>query len=488
MKGMGSYSKPGPRRVKGRGGYAEDIGGSIGNWLGKKAGGLFSSMFGLGSYTVKSNSLSTSPNDPAMVVNTTSGTRIQHREYIKDIRGSIAFEIETFPIQPGISRTFPWLASIANAFEEYRLHGILFEFKSTSADALNSTNTALGTVIMATEYNPLHGPFTAKRDMENYVYSTSSPPSLSALHPVECARDVTVLDELFVRNSPLTGADLRFSDVGLFQIATVGMQAAAVIGELWVTYDIELLKPKLPDAFTTVAPMHFAYNATLPTVPSPTYGSPTYSDLFGAPLNQKLAHLGTGVVSVDLSNNTIRFRELGRYLLIQSITNFTTPFTSPGLALLPGSGISLVNIIYNVGATSEVTAPVSGVATSKQVMDMFVIDVNEADSPNSDLEISWDGPSFSGLDSYNLWIIPLPAGFSQKPISDIESLQQQLLALTGKFNKMLDEKEREEDLYVEARDESLPTTRPSTTGTPVDLSASTINLAKLIKHQFSSLP
>jgi len=43
-----------------------------------------------------------------------------------------------------------------------------------------------------------------------------------------------------------SGADQRFYDLGNFQIMTQGMQAAATIGELWVTYHVKFLKPKLP--------------------------------------------------------------------------------------------------------------------------------------------------------------------------------------------------------------------------------------------------
>ena len=58
----------------------------------------------------------------------------------------------------------------------------------------------------------------------------------------------SVLGDLYVRptlNVP-SGSDRRLYDFGNFQIATIGLQGTSVnVGELWVTYEIELFKPKV---------------------------------------------------------------------------------------------------------------------------------------------------------------------------------------------------------------------------------------------------
>jgi len=55
------------------------------------------------------------------------------------------------------------------------------------------------------------------------------------------------MDSLFTRSTSVpTGADPRFYDLGLFQIATSGMQSGYVVGELWVSYDIVFRKPRIP--------------------------------------------------------------------------------------------------------------------------------------------------------------------------------------------------------------------------------------------------
>lgn len=177
---------------------------------------------------------------------------IRHREYLGDvITGATAgFNSTAYYINPGLSASFPWLAALAQNFEQYRINGMVYEFKSTSADALNSTNTALGSIIMCTEYNAGNALFVNKQQMENHEFCSSAKQSCSILHPIECKRSQTPVSELFVRvGSVPTGQDAKLYDLGIFQIATVGQQGASVnIGELWVTYEIEFFKPQLDNA------------------------------------------------------------------------------------------------------------------------------------------------------------------------------------------------------------------------------------------------
>jgi len=183
-----------------------------------------------------------------VIRNSSTGVIIRHKEYLGDILPSTPFASTNFFINPGLSATFPWLAPIANNFEQYEWRGLVFEFRSMSGDALTSTNTALGTVIMATDYNVLATPFANKSAMENNEYSTSCKPSCGMIHPIECARGQTPVTRLYTRSStPPANSDQRLYDIGRFQIATQGMQSngVGVIGELWASYEIKFLKPQV---------------------------------------------------------------------------------------------------------------------------------------------------------------------------------------------------------------------------------------------------
>lgn len=265
-KGRSMYSKSHPKRryVRGRGDYVMDpshsYGKQWGGYLGSKAGELIggaaqsaltSLISGLGSYKVRKN-IFLDGNLPVMHNHVEGGgTIIRFQEYLGDVVTSSTagnFNLQSFYINPANSVTFPWLSQIASNYEEYEIEGMIFEFRSTSADALNSTNTALGTVMLATQYDVLDGVFASKLDMLNYEYSQSVKPSENCLHMIECdPRQTSVSTKLYTLNGVApSGADLRLYHLGLFSLATVGFQAASVnIGELHITYQVRLMKPKL---------------------------------------------------------------------------------------------------------------------------------------------------------------------------------------------------------------------------------------------------
>lgn len=252
----------GPYTISGVGDYhwkegsSPSIGARLGAFLGDKAQAVLGSITGLGDYSVRQNTLVNNP--PSVRNNSARTVTLSHREYIGDVVTGDAesFDMKSYPINPGNPTTFPWLSSIAKNYQQYRLDGVLFQFKSMSADALNSTNTALGQVIMATNYNVNQPLFDSKYEMENTEFSTSVKPSCSAMHPIECARAESTLNELYVAPGGVVppGEQRQFYDFGNFQIATNGFQAPNVnIGELWVTYEVTLIKPILTDVNGTAA-------------------------------------------------------------------------------------------------------------------------------------------------------------------------------------------------------------------------------------------
>lgn len=190
---------------------------------------------------------------------------IRHREYIGDVVSSPtanSFNLDTYPLNPAQSLTFPWLSSIAQQFEEYMINGMVFEFKSTASDAIaSSTNLALGNVIMATSYDPLNPPFSSQMEMLNYEYAQSCKVSESAMHMIECDPRQTPLTHLYTRVGTVPGnADLRLYDFGSFQIATSGLQGSSInIGQLWVTYEFCFYKAKVNTASVSSGPMFKAY-------------------------------------------------------------------------------------------------------------------------------------------------------------------------------------------------------------------------------------
>lgn len=232
--------------------YFPSAAAEVGAVLGDAAHKGIASVFGQGDYAlasfrVRENTLLSPGNTPPAFASGDRTTRVRHREYIGDVFSSVNFTQSVYYINPGLGSTFPWLASVAGNYECYRIRGMLFEYKSMSTNALSGSATSLGTIMMATQYNSASPNFASKQQLENYEFSQSCKPAESMLHYIECNPRETPVSELYVRIGTVpAGQDSRLYDWGQFSIATQGMPTANQNqGELWVTYDIELFKPKL---------------------------------------------------------------------------------------------------------------------------------------------------------------------------------------------------------------------------------------------------
>lgn len=249
----------GPRKPRAskrgrRGGLATAIGSTVGG-LARAALGSF--IRGSGSYHVGRNSLLHGGAVPSFR-SEGDGVRLCHREYLADVIGGNLFSTVSLSINPGVSDTFPWLSTVAQAFEEYRFEGLVFEYRSSSGSVASAAPT-LGNVILATQYNALDEPFVTKQQMDSYEYSTSLVPSVCGLHGVECATSLTPVGTLYVRSGGVpAGADPRLYDLGTFTVATQGQQSTYQVGELWVSYDVVLRKPRMSTE-TTLGPTTYAH-------------------------------------------------------------------------------------------------------------------------------------------------------------------------------------------------------------------------------------
>jgi len=260
--GFGAYKIGRAINKFGRGQVGSALKGATVNALRKMSGqGLYTGMgdfeeVGIPGPSIPANELIPGKSDLAMIPSfsssgdETGALTISHKEYIGDIYGPVAaFNVQSYPINPGLESTFPWLSQIAQNYDEYTLHQCIFTFRSTTTDIGTSTNGQCGTVVMGTNYNAAQPAWRDKVTMMEYDAVMSGKATESLLHGVECdPAKLSGSDGKYIRNSPLVGAqDVKTYDHGLFQLAIcnspVGYQNNS-IGELWISYTVTLRKPK----------------------------------------------------------------------------------------------------------------------------------------------------------------------------------------------------------------------------------------------------
>lgn len=247
---------PGESRL---GGYLSRVGGQLGdratrkgNKMVQSAAKKFRSFTGLGDYKVSYNSLVTGSGGNQLAASAVGRALvISNKEYLGDLAVHPTtvglFNATNYVINPGNVTTFPWLNVLALQYDQYKPLGIVFEFRTTTTDS--TTNSAIGSIIMATEYDVQDAAFGSKQDMLNSAYSNESKMSEDCVHGLECDPGELSRKIFFLRKSgtQLNTLDIRDYDMARFTIATQGgsLAAGTIIGSLYVHYEFAFYKEQL---------------------------------------------------------------------------------------------------------------------------------------------------------------------------------------------------------------------------------------------------
>jgi len=395
------------------------FGGGPGGALGSAAGSWLSKITGFGSYKLTKNSIlgAGKVGVPSFAGKDGNCVTIAHREFITTVYGSVAFNSSTYYLNPGLFATFPWLSKIAMNFEQYELLGCVFEFKSTSGSAIASDNTALGSVVLATEYNVAEPDFSDKVEMESHEFVVSGKPSSDIIHGIECNPAYSTLNLQYVRTAELVGTqDQRFYDLGKFQIATQGMQLDDVpIGELWVSYHIRLCKPRV----------HHMDELTYAVISeSPNFSANT-TQFFGT--TGGIAS-STSTLDVEPSTNTITLDTQGNYLLCWTsgyakVDNFN---------LTVGSNISSMGV-FNHGTIGTIYGVEENPEEGGRMYGFAALSVMFPGSTNANKVVFIPHEGDVGSSTYfsNCIVLKLPSNFGNRKPTIEEQLNELRLKLDG---------------------------------------------------------
>lgn len=231
---------------------------AAGSGVGSSLGAALSRWLGSGDYTVGSNSVVRSSLKAAasipMMHNESQSVVIRHREYLGEVKSSTGFTVQqSFILNPGDRNTFPWLSGIASNFQEYSFKGVVFHYVPSSGAAI-TTSPSLGTVMMQTSYRSTDAPPDNKVELLNEYCSNEVVPSETMAHPVECDPKENPFNVQYVRTAELPASETRLMyDLGVTHIATSGQTSSGyTLGDLWVTYEVELKKPLVVSNVTSV--------------------------------------------------------------------------------------------------------------------------------------------------------------------------------------------------------------------------------------------
>jgi len=329
------------------------VGAGVGRWLGQGIG----SIFGSGDYSTVGqptnyNVLTNGKQIPQF--STTHQTNIVcHREYLGDIQGTTAFSNTVYPLNPGIASTFPWLSTIAENYQEYKFHGIIFEFRPLITDFV--TSGAPGVIVMATNYNADVPQYVNKQQMENSEYAVSVKPTSNLIHGIECETSQTILPQRYIRSGAVpSGQDLRLYDTGNFQFATQS-NPNQNLGELWVSYCVEFFKPVLPvTSGGNIISAHVQRTGTNSTT------SPLGTTTIGA----------FGTLGLIVSNFSVAFSAINTTLYLVELvwSGTTTLVIAPNLSQ---TGLSFQGL-FNGDTDIAVFAPVNSATTSRYICSFIV--------------------------------------------------------------------------------------------------------------------
>lgn len=309
---------------------APGVGGAVGTSL----GGAISKWLGSGDYNVSSNtivkqSLKAAASIPSMH-NDGQTVVIRHKEYLGEIKGSTVYTVQrSYELNPANPTTFPWLSSIAESFQEYKFRGVVFHYVPSSGSAISGTSPALGTVMLQTSYRSSDTPPASKVEMLNEYCSNEVVPSEPMAHPIECDPKENPFNIMYVRNGPPPAGDSKLMyDLGITHVATSGQLASGnVIGDLWITYEVELKKPIV------------------------------YSNVTSRDVSAQFNYSGV----TDVAN----LFDLGKIVNVLG-TNFVTPQPNNTILINPGRGAGrrVLFVLRYSGASNWTASTTSGVLTS----------------------------------------------------------------------------------------------------------------------------
>lgn len=251
----------------------------------------------------------------------TRGTTItvRHRELLQTVTSSAAFEWDQRVINPGLLGVFPWLAPIASRYETYKFKQLDFEYVPRTA------STTSGSITLIFDYDPTDtGPDTLTEalsyahTMRDSVWKTLKMRTYATDRNAQVRRFTRSTGEYDSVSEP------RTTDLGCLYVATDGCSAdLAPLGEIWVSYTVELTTPQIQGANEKSDPVFVGSTAVGANLGTSLYGTLTLPKASASQMLAMPAKIDNGII-------TAMERIRGLLILQNELESTSTTATAKG--------------------------------------------------------------------------------------------------------------------------------------------------------------
>jgi hypothetical protein len=250
--------------------------------------------------------------------------QVSHSEYVGDITGSsAAFAVAgSYPLNPGLALTFPWLNQIAARYESYKFKKLNFRFMT------ERPTTESGYVALVPDYDPTDPAPASKSNAFQYESTCKAAP-WENLVQVNHAKNLAKHKSFYVRQGLLSASEnLAFYDTGNLFVCVGGNSGSVTLGELWCDYVVEFETPQIESNLTGSFDSFKVTSVTAQTPVLPLGTGPTILSSRNEMLSydnatgrltflqafQGLAVLivdGTGLSAMDVTSSNVAYSPLG---------------------------------------------------------------------------------------------------------------------------------------------------------------------------------
>jgi len=166
---------------------------------------------------------------------------VRHSEFLGNVSGSEEFSVTSFPLNPGLIGTFPWLSKQATSWEFYRFKRLSVRYET------RSPSTQAGSLIYVVDYRSQDGPPTEEKEAMNSFGAVEGAIWKPLRMPINIKAAKAISPWKQIR-SATTAEDLINFDVGRLHVCTTGITgypspALLSIGKLYLDLEVEFMTP-----------------------------------------------------------------------------------------------------------------------------------------------------------------------------------------------------------------------------------------------------